>query len=209
MQSSKVHICHILWRKRTWQSKLLTDFVSECKSLIKSGTSYTMHLLQFKTHAIISDALARSFIKTVQGQASYSACERCTVPGVWNEKMTFPEFNAVKQMDVAFDEMQDADHHNSPSPMSELGIGMVSQFVIVDFQTRLKAKCVSDPTERLNVSSAGTQQYIKLLSHNRVSILFSLTTVCCEPARPRSASIAFVPVQKYSIRISQSHWCRV
>lgn len=91
------------------------------------------------------------------------------MPGVWNEKMTFPEFNAVKQMDVAFDEMQDADHHNSPSPMSELGIGMVSQFVIVNFQTRLKAKCVSDPTERLNVSSAGTQQYIKLLSHNRVS----------------------------------------
>ena len=91
------------------------------------------------------------------------------MPGVWNEKMTFPEFNAVKQMDVAFDEMQDADHHNSPSPMSELGIGMVSQFVIVNFQTRLKAKCVSDLTERLNVSSAGTQQYIKLLSHNRVS----------------------------------------
>ena len=143
--------------------------MSECKSLIKSGTSYTMHLLQFKTHAIISDAPARSFIKTVQGQASYSACERCTVPGVWNEKMTFPEFNAVKQMDVAFDEMQDADHHNGQSPMSELGIGMVSQFVIVNFQTRLKAKCVSDLTERLNVSSA---KILTIHANSSKSVLF-------------------------------------
>ena len=111
--------------------------MSECKSLINSGTRYTMHLLQFKTHAVICDAPARLFTKTVKGHASYSACERCTVSGVWNEKMTFPEFNAVKQMDVAFDEMQDADHHNGRSPMSELGIGMVSQFVIVNFQTRL------------------------------------------------------------------------
>lgn len=52
----------------------LTDFVSEYKSLINSGTRYTMHLLQFKTHTIICDAPARSFIKTVKGQASYSRC---------------------------------------------------------------------------------------------------------------------------------------
>lgn len=123
-----------------------------------------MHLLQFKTHAVICDAPARLFTKTVKGHASYSACERCTVSGVWNEKMTFPEFNAVKQMDVAFDEMQDGDHHNGPSPMSELGIGMVSQFVIVDFQTRLRAKC----TNSLDTLQAKFTQYQKAIDQLQV-----------------------------------------
>jgi len=149
----------------------LTDLVAECKSLMQSGIAHINHLFQFSIHSVICDAPARSFIKNVKGHASYSACERCMVSGVWNGKMTFPDINAVKRSDVAFDEMQDADHHKGQSPLSELGIGMVSQFVIdymhlvclgvvrrliwlwmsgpVNVQTRLRAKSVSDISECL------------------------------------------------------------
>ena len=86
--------------------------------------------------------------------------------------MTFPDANAPKRTDVAFDEMQDPDHHRGKSPLSEMGIGMVSQFIIdymhlvclgvcrrliwlwlcgpVNVQTRLRAKCVSDISEILS-----------------------------------------------------------
>jgi len=86
--------------------------------------------------------------------------------------MTFPEISAPKRNDVAFDEMQDPDHHRGESPLSEMGIGMVSQFVIdymhlvclgvvrrliwlwlngpVHVQTRLRAKSVSEISESLS-----------------------------------------------------------
>jgi len=150
----------------------LADFVGECKMLKQSGIVYKDLVLRFNIHAIVCDAPARSFVKNIKGHGSYSACERCTVSGVWNGKMTFPEISAPKRNDVAFDEMQDPDHHRGESPLSELGIGMVSQFVIdymhlvclgvvrrliwlwlngpVNVQTRLRAKCVSEISESLS-----------------------------------------------------------
>jgi len=149
----------------------LADFVGECKTLMQSGIVYKDHLLKFGIYAVVCDAPARSFIKNVKGHSSYSACERCRVAGVWNGKMTFPATNAPKRSDVAFDEMQDPDHHHGESPLLELGIGMVSQFVIdymhliclgvvrrliwlwlsgpVNVQTRLRARCVTDISECL------------------------------------------------------------
>ena len=86
--------------------------------------------LNFPISVFVCDAPARAFLKGIKGHTAYSACERCCQSGVWNGKMTYPEVNAIKRTDVAFYEMQDPEHHNTRSPLSDLGIGMVSQFVI-------------------------------------------------------------------------------
>jgi len=42
--------------------------------------------------------------------------------------MTFPLQDALLRTDKSFASMSDSDHHKSISPLSELNIGLVSQF---------------------------------------------------------------------------------
>jgi len=51
-----------------------------------------------------------------------------------------PAINALKCSNVASDEMQDPDHHHGESPLLELGIGMVSQFII-DYMHLISRGC--------------------------------------------------------------------
>jgi len=110
--------------------EFLNEFVEDYKRVMEQGIQYDGITLRCSVSAVISDAPARAFIKNVKGHTSYSACERCVQSGVWNGKMTFPEVNAGKRTNVSFDELSDEDHHRGTSPMSNLGIGMVSQFVL-------------------------------------------------------------------------------
>ena len=90
---------------------------------------------------------------------------------VYCQYSTFPDCAARKRTDVSFDELDDPEHHRGESPLSELGIGMVSHFVIdymhliclgvvrrliwlwlsgpVDIQTRLNSRIVSDISDKL------------------------------------------------------------
>jgi hypothetical protein len=104
--------------------------VDECRTLLTHGIAHNDFVLKFTISAVVCDAPARAFLKNIKGHTSYSACERCSQSGAWNGKMTFPEVNAEKRTDASFDEMRDADHHKGRSPLSELGIGMVSMFVL-------------------------------------------------------------------------------
>lgn len=108
----------------------LSDFVHECRNLQDNGLLFNGKLFKFALSAVICDAPARAFIKNVKGHTSYNACERCTQSGTWNGKMTFPKLDAAKRTDSSFNDMEDADHHSGKSPLSDLGIGMVSQFVL-------------------------------------------------------------------------------
>ena len=149
----------------------LDEFVTECMELQHSGITVNEFLYKFCIRAVVCDAPARSFVKCIKGHTSYSSCERCTVSGVWEGKMTFPDLNAPRRTDVAFDELQDAEHHCGKSPLSDLHIGMVSQFVLdymhliclgvvrrliwlwtsgpVRVNIRLPARLVSDISSRL------------------------------------------------------------
>src|SRR6476661_8091085 len=71
---------------------------------------------------------ARAFIKCIKSHSGYSACEKCTQRGEYSGKVIFPSTSAQLRTDVAFDEMEDDEHHLSPSPLKPLGIGFVSQF---------------------------------------------------------------------------------
>jgi hypothetical protein len=151
--------------------EFLSDFVKESLALQSNGIKCLGYSWYFSISAVICDAPARAFLKNVKGHNAYHGCERCTQVGVWNGKMTFPSVNAPKRSNVAFNELLDSDHHLGQSPLNELGIGMVSQFVLdymhlvclgvvrrliwlwikgpLRANCRIKSSCVSDISEKL------------------------------------------------------------
>ena len=62
----------------------LSDFVSECCELKKGGVLYNNCVHTFGVSVLICDAPARAFLKNIKGHTSYSACERCSQSGIWN-----------------------------------------------------------------------------------------------------------------------------
>lgn len=108
----------------------LDNFVSEYKLLLETGFEYGDVSYPVEISAFVCDAPARSFLKSSKAHMAYSACERCTQVGEWNGKMTYPNLNAPLRTDASFNEMTDEDHHNGPTPLSQLQIGLVSQFVL-------------------------------------------------------------------------------
>ena len=86
------------------------------------------HSFSVEISAVICDAPARAFVKQTKSHSGYSGCDKCTQRGRWLQNMTCPENNAPLRIDVSFDEMEDAQHHQGPSPLMGLPLGMVTQF---------------------------------------------------------------------------------
>ena len=79
--------------------------------------------------SFICDAPARAFVKQMKSHNGYSGCDKCTQVGVWRNKMTYPEMNAMLRSDEDFALMSDTDHHLQPSPLTGI-VQMVTQFPI-------------------------------------------------------------------------------
>ena len=107
------------------------DFVQEMKEVLIIGVDFDINKYNVKLDAFICDALARAFIKCIKGHSGYHSCERCVQKGLYvSGKITFPEFGARLRTNVSFDEMRDSAHHTDISPLKELNVGFVLQFVL-------------------------------------------------------------------------------
>ena len=71
-------------------------------------------------------APAKAFIKDVESHNGYAGCDKCVQHGVHNKNMLFPESDAELRTDVAFDEMNDEEHHKGPSSLTQIVIRMVT-----------------------------------------------------------------------------------
>ena len=112
-------------------NEFLFDFIQEMKVLNVDGVLHDAKLYTIVLDAFICDAPARALLKCTKGHNGYHACERCTQSGVYTEgRMTFPEVTAPARTNVAFDELRDEEHHLTVSPLRELEIGCVSNFVL-------------------------------------------------------------------------------
>nr|XP_055062929.1 uncharacterized protein LOC129445985 [Misgurnus anguillicaudatus] len=82
--------------------------------------------------AFICDAPARAYLKCIKGHTGYSSCKQCTEYGVYLGTVVFPELTAPLRTDLTFDQQLDSEHHHNDivSPLQELGIRMVSRFVL-------------------------------------------------------------------------------
>lgn len=106
------------------------DFIEDVKKVTKTGIVFNgKHFNVPLPDAFICDTPARAYLKCIKGHGGYSSCERCTQYGVYVDgKVIFPDMDSSLRSDSQFEEMLDEDHHNSKSPLQELGIGMVSAF---------------------------------------------------------------------------------
>lgn len=110
----------------------LNEFIQDLKSVLKEGIQYNgVHFKVATPDAFICDAPARAFLKCVKGHTGYYSCERCTQKGTHvNRRMTFPEISAEHRTDEAFRNMVYEGHQLGVSPLNELGVGLVSGFVL-------------------------------------------------------------------------------
>ncbi|XP_056449900.1 uncharacterized protein LOC130385424 [Gadus chalcogrammus] len=110
----------------------LKDFIQDLKLITSEGFDYNgKHFNVALPDAFICDAPARAFLKGIKGHTGYSACERCVEHGVYlNGKVVFPDLNEPLRTDITFRSRCDEGHHHRDSPLLELGIGMVSSFVL-------------------------------------------------------------------------------
>lgn len=106
----------------------LEMFVDETILLQKNGLSIAGHLYNINIDSFICDAPARAFVKNIKGHSGYFGCDKCTQEGEYHNKMTFPDINAPLRTDVAFNELEQEEHHKGSTPLSKLSLGMVSQF---------------------------------------------------------------------------------
>ena len=110
----------------------LYDFIQELKQLNEDGIFITScnKTVKVKVDCFICDAPARSFLKQCKGHNAYSGCERCVQHGQWNDKVIYPNVNAPLRS-KSFALREDIDHHYpTPSPLLQLSLGLVSQFVL-------------------------------------------------------------------------------
>lgn len=105
-----------------------SDFVYELNSLLLSGLTVDDVHYDVNIHSFVCDAPARAMVKNVKGHSGYSGCEKCHVEGEWHGKVTFQDTNANLRTDSKFNDMTDTDHHLGCSAISDMSVGMVSQF---------------------------------------------------------------------------------
>lgn len=108
----------------------LGEFVSEVKDIEQNGVKIDGFDTRLKVHlsCFICDAPARAYIKQTKLHNAYYGCDKCIQKGTWVNKVTLPDIDSPLRTDVAFNEMTNKEHHVGVSPLSQLSIGMVTQF---------------------------------------------------------------------------------
>ncbi|KAJ8041077.1 hypothetical protein HOLleu_11790 [Holothuria leucospilota] len=69
----------------------LNAFVEEAVHLQKEGLVYNDILYDIRVVSVVCDAPARALVKNIKMFSDYHGCDRCTQPGVYLQKMTFPK----------------------------------------------------------------------------------------------------------------------
>lgn len=116
--------------KPTNLSDYLKDFINEFNELKENGMTYCDEYFKIAISSVICDAPAKAFVKNIKQYSGYYGCDKCAQEGEWRGKMTFPEINAPLRTDQSFQMMTDEEHHKGPSPLSDTGLKMITQFPI-------------------------------------------------------------------------------
>lgn len=167
----------------------LEDFIHELSHLLKDGFEYKQIKYFIKVHSFICDAPARAFIKCTKTHSGYSSCDKCTQSGEYVQgRVVMRNTSAPKRTDLMFNLQIDEDHHLGTSPLTELSIGLVSNFPI-DY---MHAVCLGVMRKMLNSWISGTlkvrlrSSYVNLLSKKLINLRSSVPVEFSR--KPRSLS---------------------
>ncbi|CAN8026464.1 unnamed protein product [Ixodes persulcatus] len=167
----------------------MKDFVEEVSVLLTQGIHLNSKFYTVKLHSFICDAPARAYLKCIKGHTAYYGCEKCSQKGKHDgKKVTFPDIDAPLRTDEDFTNQVNADHHHAVSPLSALGVGLVSCFpleymhlVCLGVMRRLIVQYWTSPTPSPSKLPIRSQLEIsdKLIS-------FQSSTPCEFNRKPRS-----------------------
>lgn len=111
----------------------MRDVVKELASLLEVGLKHGDAVYTVLARAFICDMTVRAFLKCTKRHAACFACKKCTQKGVYsaeNRKVIYPNVLAPLHTDEDFSNMVQPNHHNSPSQLLELGVELVSKFLL-------------------------------------------------------------------------------
>lgn len=111
-------------------SDYLEEFLNELKVLLSSGICVLDSCINLKIHSFVCDAPARAYLKCVKQHSGYASCDRCEDPGHYYGRMVFSDLAATKRDDLSFRQQRDTMYHLGDSPLLELLIDMVFNFVL-------------------------------------------------------------------------------
>lgn len=111
----------------------LQPFIDEFLQIKELGLSIGGRILNLSLTSIVCDAPARAFVKNIKPHMAYHCCERCIVAGSHdNRRIHFDRLDDERRSDASFAAQSDPEHHIGPTPMSRLGVGLVS-CVVLDY----------------------------------------------------------------------------
>jgi hypothetical protein len=112
-------------------SDFLKDLLNELLHLLSNGFRYQNTVLKIAVDCFVCDAPARAYLKNVKSHCAYFGCDKCKVEGEYvRGRMTFPNTNSSLRTDAEFLAMIDEEHHHGTTPLAQLPIGLVSDFVL-------------------------------------------------------------------------------
>ena len=83
-----------------------------------------------RIHSFVCDAPARAFLKNIKLHSGYSSCERCIQEGEWFGRVVFCSVNSPLRTNAQFLVMSDDGHHLGPTPLTDLKINFIDDFVL-------------------------------------------------------------------------------
>ncbi|XP_026830024.1 uncharacterized protein LOC113563100 [Ooceraea biroi] len=106
----------------------LKDFAPELEELLHDGIDINEIKYKVVVKCFVCDAPARAYVKCIIGHSGCHGCERCIQKGKSVGRITFPEISAPLRTDESFACYVDQKHHHDISPLTDIGILMVSEF---------------------------------------------------------------------------------
>lgn len=106
----------------------LGPFVEEYLDLHGTGIEINGKHVHVKIEAIVCDAPAKSYVLAVKGHSGYFSCTKCTTEGDYiDDRVCFPELDALERTDDGFRSRKQEEHHVGNSVLENLPIDMIEQ----------------------------------------------------------------------------------
>ncbi|XP_077502044.1 uncharacterized protein LOC144113035 [Amblyomma americanum] len=114
--------------KPTFLDEYLKAFIEEMCPLLSNGILHKSIAYKVVLRAIICDAPAKAFVKATKLFSGYYGCDKCCTKGVYLGRITYQSMDSPLRTDQSFADQTQAEHHKGISPLTSIGIPMVTRF---------------------------------------------------------------------------------
>lgn len=113
-------------------NEFLKEFLEERANLIENGVNVLGKMYTLKIDLFICDSIARAWLKGTKSPSGYYACDRCTIKGIYDRCVLFPnETGCVERTDAKFNELEYlGTHQRQKSILIDYGVECVKGFII-------------------------------------------------------------------------------